>query len=322
MKKIALVAALAAVTAAPAFAQSSVTLWGRLNTSVESQKSGNNDRIVAVQNNSSRLGLRGTEDLGGGLKAAFNLEHGLNSDTGATQTFGSSATTFWSRQANVELSGGFGTIRLGSWFPDSYFSTVDRTSNHNHDTGTSSDALFSDFGFGFRTNKIGYFSPTVDGFSGIVTVHAGEGATGDARAFDLSGNYEANGLHVGLTYARADTVAKRKTVGIEADYAFGPILVTGYYQRESVTGFRSRDIGRVSAMYTVGASEFHFNIGGTKSGSDGTFKTAGASQWTLGYNYNLSKRTKVYAFYTDIDQKLAKKAGDFDSLAVGIRHNF
>ena len=207
-------------------------------------------------------------------------------------------------------------------FPDSYFSSVDRTSNHNHDTGTSSDALFSSFAFGFRTNKIGYFSPTVNGFSFIASAHAGEGNPGDARAYDLSGNYEVAGLHIGVTYSQADTVAKRKAYGVEADYAFGPFLVTGYYQREEVDGFRSRDIGRVSAMYTTGASEFHFNIGGTKSGADGTFKNAGASQWTLGYNYNLSKRTKVYGFYTNIDQKLNNKAGDFDSLALGIRHNF
>lgn len=324
MKKIALVAALAAL-AAPAFAQSSVTLWGRINTSVESQKNGAADRIVAVQNNSSRLGVRGTEDLGGGLKAAFNLEHGFNSDTGALQTFGSASNTFWSRQANVELSGSFGTVRLGTWFPDSYFSTVDRTSNHNHDTGTSSDALFSDFAFGRRTNKVGYFSPVIEGFSFIASVHAGEGAANDSRAFDLSANYELNGLHVGATYAEADAVgtfAKRKTYGLESDYSFGPFLVTGYYQSEKVDGYRTRNIGRVSAMYAVGASEFHINVGGTKAGGDGTFKAAGAKQYTLGYNYNLSKRTKVYGFYTAVDQNLPNSAGDFSSLAVGIRHNF
>ena len=323
MKKLALVAALAAVTAAPAFAQSSVTLWGRLNTSVESQKFGNNDRIVAVQNNSSRLGLRGTEDLGGGLKAAFNLEHGLNSDTGAA----SGGTQFWSRQANVELSGAFGTVRLGSWFPDSYFSTVDRTSNHNHDTGTSSDALFSSFGFDYRTNKVGYFSPTVEGFNFIGSVRAGEGS--GPRAFDLSANYEVSGLHIAGTYAEADKFGlsnKRKAYGLEADYGFGPFLVTGYYQREDVDGFRSRDIGRVSAMYTLGQAEFHINVGGTKSGGDGLFKNGGASQWTLGYNYNLSKRTKLYGFYTSIDYKdaaaSANPANFKSSLAAGIRHNF
>ncbi|MCY4755318.1 porin [Pelomonas aquatica] len=328
MKKIALVAALAAV-AAPAFAQSSVTLWGRLNTSVESQKFGNNDRMVAVQNNSSRLGFRGTEDLGGGLKASFNLEHGFKSDTGTLQTFGGPSNTFWSRQANVELSGDFGTVRLGTWFPDSYFSTVDRTSNHNHDTGTSSDALFSDFAFARRTNKVGYFSPTFEGFSFIVSAHAGEGAANDSRAFDLSANYEVAGLHVAATYAQADAVgawAKHKAFGLESDYAFGPFLVTGYYQREQVDGFKSRDIGRLSAMYTLGQSEFHVNVGGTRSGSDGTFKNGGASQWTLGYNYNLSKRTKVYGFYTSIDYKDPVQNASSDnfksSLAVGIRHNF
>lgn len=317
MKKIALVAALAAI-AAPAFAQSSVTLWGRINTSVENEKIGSADRVTKMENNSSRLGVRGTEDLGGGLKASFNLEHGLNSDTGAA----SGGTQFWSRQSNVELSGSFGTVRLGAWFPDSYFSTVDRTSNHNHDTGTSSDALFSSFAFGFRTNRVAYFTPTMDGFSAIVSVHAGEGTPGDARAYDLSANYEANGLHIGATYSQADTVAKRKAYGLEADYGFGPFLVTGYFQSEKVDGFRTRNIGRLSAMYTVGASEFHINVGGTKSGADGTFKNAGASQWTLGYNYNLSKRTKLYGFYTNINQKLPNSVGDFSSLAAGIRHNF
>jgi predicted porin len=318
MKNVTLAAALATIMVAPAFAQSSVTLWGRINTTVESQKVGNQDRKVMMENNSSRLGLRGTEDLGGGLKAAFNLEHGLNSDTGAA----SGGTQFWSRQANVELSGSFGTVRLGSWFPDSYFSTVDRVSNHNHDTGTSSDALFSSFAFSHRTNKLGYFSPTVGGFGFIATVHAGEGAAGDARAFDLSGNYEAGGLHIGATYSQVDTAAKRKNYTIEADYAFGPFLVAGYYQREDISGAKSRDIGRVSAMYTSGASEFHVNVGGTKSGGDGMFKSTGGKQWTLGYNYNLSKRTKVYGFYTVTDLNNANKAGDFNSLAAGVRHNF
>ncbi len=317
MKKIALVAALAAI-AAPAFAQSSVTLWGRLNTTVESQKIGSADRKVVVQNNNSRLGLRGSEDLGGGLKAGFALEHGLESDTGAA----SGGTNFWNRQASVELSGAFGTVRLGSWFPDSYFSSVDRTSNHNHDTGTSADNLFSSFGFAYRTNKVGYFSPTVNGFNFIASVRAGEGS--GPRATDLAVNYEVAGLHVAGTYAQAQRFgasAARKAYGLEADYGIGPFLVTGYYQRENVDGYRGRDIGRVSAMYTVGQSEFHVNVGGTKAGGDAEFRTGGAKQYTLGYNYNLSKRTKVYGFFTKTDYN-GVGVNDFSSLAAGIRHNF
>ena len=170
MKKIALVAALAATAAAPAFAQS-VTLWGRLNTSVESQKIGSQDRKMVLQNNSSRLGFKGTEDLGGGLKASFALEHGLESDTGVA----SGGTTFWNRQSSVELSGSFGAVRLGKWFPGSYYATADYVSMHNHDTGTSADTLYAtDF---LRNNKVAYFTPTVGGLSAELSVSAGEGAT-------------------------------------------------------------------------------------------------------------------------------------------------
>jgi predicted porin len=74
-------------------------------------------------------------------------------------------------------------------------------------------------------------------------------------------------------------------------------------------------------MYTMGQSEFHLNVGGTKSGGDGAFRFGGAKQYTLGYNYNLSKRTKVYGFYTKTDYNAPGQL-DFNSLAAGIRHNF
>ena len=86
-------------------------------------------------------------------------------------------------------------------------------------------------------------------------------------------------------------------------------------------GFKSRDIGRVSAMYTVGQSEFHVNVGGTKAGGDAEFRTGGAKQYTVGYNYNLSKRTKLYGFFTKTDYN-GVGVNDFSSLAAGIRHNF
>ena len=84
MKRIALVVALGAAFAAPAFAQSSVTVYGRLNTSGEWQDNiGVDDDRYVLQNNASRIGFKGVEDLGGGLKADFFLEHRFNSDNGA-----------------------------------------------------------------------------------------------------------------------------------------------------------------------------------------------------------------------------------------------
>jgi predicted porin len=309
MKKIALVAAIAAI-AAPAFAQSSVTLWGRINTSVESQKVGTGDRKVVVQNNSSRLGFKGQEDLGGGMKVSFKLEHGLNSDSGLA----TGGSTFWNRESSIQLSGGFGAVRMGKWTSGAYYATADYISMHNHDTGTSSDNLYSFVGTA-STNKIGYFTPTVNGFSAELAFHAGEGV--DKRAFDLSANYDQGPMHLGAGYTKQ---GNQKQIAARGLYEMGAFTFGAYVQRETVDGLKysSRTIGRLAGMYALGASEFHINYGGSKAG--GTLQSAGAKQYTLGYNYNLSKRTKVYGFYTAEDSKINSR--DFSSLAAGIRHNF
>jgi predicted porin len=315
MKKIALVAALAAVSAS-AFAQSSVTLYGRINTTVESQKAGTADRKVVVANNSSRFGFKGTEDLGGGLKASFNLESGLNSDDGKA------ADTFWGREAWVQLAGSFGAVRLGNFTPESYFATADYVSMHNHDTGSSADKLYG--GPGRSSNKIGYFTPNYNGFSASASVSAGEGievkkdgkVVGiQQKQFDLAANYVGGPLHLGAGYSKEGDLSQFAVRGL---YELGAFTFGGYYQRAD-DGAQNRNVYRVSGMYTLGQSEFHVNYGATQGKGD--FAAQGkTNQFTLGYNYNLSKRTKVYAYYTDVDAKLNSK--DFNSLAAGIRHNF
>ncbi len=315
MKKIALVAAFAAL-AAPAFAQSTVTLWGRINTTVESQKIGTNDRTVAVNNNSSRLGFKGVEDLGGGLKASFYLEHGLNSDTGTVSNGGE----FWGRASYVEIgNSAMGSVRLGRWFPGSYYATADYVSMHNHDTGSSSDALFAFQGFGNASkNKVAYFTPNIGGFTGEASLHAGEGV--DKRSMDLSANFDQGPLHLGAGYTKQGSANQ---FAVRALYEFGALAFGGYVEREdSGAALNStRTIGRIAAMYTMGASEFHANVGGTqKGGTSFNGGKNGGKQYTLGYNYNLSKRTKLYGYYTAIESSY--NPADFSSLAAGIRHNF
>ncbi len=324
MKKIALAAAVAALSA-PAFAQSSVTLWGRINTTMESQKVGNGDRVSVLQNNASRLGFKGTEDLGGGLKASFALEHGLNADNGAA----TGGTQFWNREASVQLAGDFGAVRLGRWTNGSYYATADYVSMHNHDTGTSSDALYSGVGFftpngNPQSNKVAYFTPNLQGFNAEIALHAGEGV--DKRAYDVALNYDQGPLHLGAGYTKQGDANQ---YAVRALYELGPFTFGGYVQREDsgrplTPGAKeTRTIGRLSGMYTLNQSEFHLNVGGTKAGGY-SFNGGrnGGKQYTLGYNYNLSKRTKVYGFYTVIDATTANKADDFNSFAVGVRHNF
>ena len=113
MKKFATLAVLAAASVG-AYAQSNVTLFGVLDVNARYVKNGD-EKLKTLGSggiNTSRLGVRGTEDLGDGLKAGFWLETGLNVDSG-TQ---SDATRFWNRRATVSLSGNFGEVRLGRDF--------------------------------------------------------------------------------------------------------------------------------------------------------------------------------------------------------------
>ena len=314
-------AVLALLGSTAAFAQSSVTLYGRVNTSVERVEVGNVN-ATRMENNSSRFGFKGTEDLGGGLKAGFQLESGFESDTGA------SAKTFFGRQSEVNLSGGFGAVRLGRFTAESYYATADYVSMHNHDTGNSSDAFYAYVMP--SANKIAYRTPSFGGLTVDAAVALHEQATGGKNAFDLAVNYNLGALALGAGYSKQGDV--NQFAG-RALYTFGAFTVGGYIQRDE-DAFRAnggkRNTFRLAGAYNLGASEFHVNVG--RAGEYKNINDSDATQYTVGYNYNLSKRTKVYGYYTRINNSRAGTYGlnqavvgagvDSNTLAVGIRHNF
>ncbi len=314
MKRTLIVAAIVTLATGAAVAQSSVTIYGRLNLTLEAQDL-NGTKLKKMENNSSRIGFKGTEDLGGGLKAGFVLEHGFNPDTGTA------AASFWGRQSEVNLSGGFGTLRLGNFFSEAYYATSDYIGMHNHETGTSSDALYAYIGR--NTNKIAYRTPEfIKGLTAEAAVSAGEGG-GRIRNYDIAVNYGAGPLHLGFGYEKAGSAAvPSKQFAFSGLYEFGSFVLGGMVQRdEDAYGPGNRTNFRISAAYNVGASEFHVNVGAANDYSK--LANSGAKQGTLGYNYNLCKRTKVYGYYTKIDAERATPyASDFSSLAVGVRHNF
>jgi len=328
-----LIATLALLGTSAVFAQSSVTLYGRVNTSVERQKVGGVS-TTGLQNNASRFGFRGVEDLGGGLKAGFVLESGFNSDDGSgSQWTHGGRTLSFARQSEVNLSGGFGMLRLGNFTPESYYATADFVSWHNHDTGTSSDAFYQDpvwFGGSNATNlstknKVAYRLPTLGGLTleGAISMHEREAGTGNKNGYDLAANYELGALTLGGGYSQVDD---DKQAAFRAAYTIGQFTVGGYYQRNDEELRGTRNNYRLAGMYSLGASEFHVNVGRASKWSE--VADSSATQWTLGYNYNLSKRTKVYGFYTKVDNKAGASyasgsaGADFSSVAVGVRHNF
>ena len=128
----------------------------------------------------------------------------------------------------------------------------------------------------------------------------------------------------GLAFFEAYNPTDETTAG-QAGFNVVPFAVGGYFDK--IQGASERNAWRVAGMYTLGNSEFHLNYGATDD-DDNIGNNSGAKQWTVGYNYNLSKRTKVYGFYTKIDNENLASYGtgiagaNFNSYAVGIRHNF
>jgi predicted porin len=319
MQRTLIAAVVLATLGTSALAQSSVTMYGRLNLTLESQKIvdglGGERTARGLINNASRIGMKGTEDLGGGLKAGFQIEHGFNADTGAQ-----SQSAFWARQSEVNLSGGFGMVRLGNFTSEAYYATADYVSLHNHDTGTSADTHYAYLGR--NTDKIAYRTPAMSGFTVEAAISLRDAPTATDRNYDLALNYGAGPLHIGAGYEKAGDA---KQLAVSGLYEAGALTFGGYFQRASGAGL-DRNSFRLVGMYTMGNTELHANFGyaGKIDDIDGT----AANQLTLGVNYNLSKRTKIYGFYTNNGgdagdaYALAANGGVKRSLAAGVRHNF
>lgn len=358
MKKTLL--ALAAVAASSAsFAQSSVTLYGVVDASLESVKGDKTvTRVTSDNLSTSRFGLKGSEDLGGGMKANFNLESGLKVDTGAADS-----TRFWNRAAWVGLAGGFGDLRLGRI--DSAIGDI---------AGNVLSAQpYDDFvivntragaGSKYRRidNAITYFLPTlVPGLTaslqystGTGTPTAGEVAgSSEGKAYGLSVKYAAGPLSAGLGYLNAKDESAGAAVTDKANatlgyvgYDFGVAKVTAYYDAEtgpvlgSTSDRRLTLLGaKVAVPFTpeftlvVGGSTAR-NVAGSVAGDDNVQIV------TIKGLYSLSKRTTVYGMFTNVNNDTGTRMGPDASatdssknlltaydktsrgIAVGIRHTF
>jgi predicted porin len=303
MKKFATLAVLAAASAG-AYAQSNVTLFGVIDEAARYVKNGDL-KIKSLASggiNTSRLGVRGTEDLGDGLKAGFWLETGLNPDSG-TQ---SDATRFWNRRATVSLSGNFGEVRLGRDFTPTYLGYSDYDPFGDNGVGASGkfdSSLGTVRDTGTRAdNQIMYLTPAnLGGFYGRAAVAAGEGTAGK-KYYGGRAGYAAGPLDVSAAYGQT-TVAplagedKFKTFDFGASYDFGVVKATGYFTQSKFASQKLQvyslgaivpvGVGQIKAAYT------HANASGTNA-TGVNVDANDADQVAVGYIYNLSKRTAVY----------------------------
>jgi predicted porin len=342
MKRVAILTGLACISATAA-AQSSVTLYGVVDLGVRHVRNGDLDAtsVSSNGNNTSRLGLRGAEDLGGGLQAGFQLETGLSPDTG-TQ---SDATRFWNRRSTVSLLGGFGELRVGRDYSVTYLGYEDY--DVWSDIGISSVGKFdSSLGTTRDTavradNQIVYFTPgNLGGFYGRAGVAAGEGVAGKKYSAGRLG-YASGPLDVSVTYGRS-TVApvagddKFNTFDVGAAYDFGVAKVSAFYTQSKFVNLQVANsyvglqvpVGRglVRASYLISNLSGVDTKGVDTSGND-------AHQFALGYLHNLTKRTALYTNVSRVTNKGASAVAvdknppliagrNSTGFEIGVRHSF
>ncbi|MEW6590033.1 MAG: porin [Pseudomonadota bacterium] len=303
MKKI-LAVAVASAFAAPAFAATSnVDIYGQFHVSIDSLDDGTNSG-TNVSSNASNIGFRGTEDLGGGLSAIWQVESLLSVD--GTGDLGSSRDTF------AGLKGGFGTLRVGYF--DTPMKQVSRTldffNNKIGDTRNLMGGATSNWEARFN-NGVRYDTPDMSGFSASVHYStqygAGVGAAvtnNDNDAYALGLNYKNGPFLLMAAYQTADIAGS--AAGDESAWRLGAGVKLGDITLNALYHSASDQAGVVNAdrkVYGLGAGYKMGNIGlaaqwykATDLKGNAT-PNQSADMFALGADYSFSKRTTAYVAY-------------------------
>ncbi|MRX07901.1 porin [Pseudoduganella sp. FT25W] len=363
MKKSLIAIAVLAATSSAAFAQSNVTIYGILDAGIVSERGGAAGTVSKVTSgaaSASRIGFKGTEDLGGGLSAIFKLETGAKIDDGTLDA----TNTIFNREAYVGLSSKTaGTLTLGRQYTPYYETLRDVGDPFAMGYAGTAKNLFPVASYMTRnSNAVVYKTPNLNGFTGAVSYSLGE-TPGDATAQRQIGGslaYNNGPLNVAVAYnSKNNDTATVKTTGmghnglIAANYDFKVVKVFGAYSKDKGTGSAPIN-GAASATATTNA--FGYTFAQTADSADALLgltapvgDTAGtvmasyirkndkevanrdADQWAIGYSYALSKRTSTYVAYAKIKNKNGAgytvgnntEAGTGDkAFNLGLKHSF
>lgn len=329
-KNLIAVAALATL-AVSAQAQSSVTLYGNLDVAVAHTKNENfvDGSVTGVESSiltESFFGLKGQEDLGGGLKAIFKLEAPIAVDTGAANS------NLFSKNAYVGLAGDFGTVKLGN--QESLFKTAQAAynpfgtsmlspvQNLTDVVGTVGAVSTLDLTSSWN-NTIGYESSNFGGLTFAVQHSARENSTGayNGGATAASVNYSAGALGLSAVYGdvrsttNAAVAERNRTWLLGASYDFGVVKAFAQYGQDKLESIDDKvKVWQIGAIVPVtAAGGVHASYGQAK------LDDTKAKQFSLAYHHSLSKRTSAYAGLAVID---ADADENQTTVAVGVRHAF
>ncbi|MFA7506297.1 MAG: porin [Burkholderiaceae bacterium] len=347
MKKSLIAAAVVAALPAFAQAQTNVTMYGIVDASVNGIDLGDGARTaMSVGHGSmstSRWGVRGSEDLGGGLKAVFQLEAGIANDTGAHDS------AFFQRTAQVGLQGGFGTVKLGRGYTPAFrmAGTWDALNYGNFNNLLTATVPQSAGGADTATtrfsNGIYYDSPSFGGVKVMAAYAAGESynelnPSSAGEGLDIAVGYTGGPLNVGAYYQQTTNATGDDTqrYGVGGGYQFGAFkLLASYMVSElDVTGAEEYSAASIGGVMSLGTGSLHAQV---IQLTNDNVNDGDALAVALAYRYPMSKRTTLYAqvgttrnddngtfgMRTGAESYVPLQAGsDVVGYGVGIRHVF
>jgi predicted porin len=318
MKKSMIALAVLASAAGAASAQSSVTLFGIVDATLQMGRGngpGSSDRVQLASGgyNTSRLGFRGTEDLGGGMSASFWLEAGLNADNGTgqgtntnNQASGAAGGFAFGRRSTVSLAGGWGELRLGrDIVPQLWNLTVfDPFGSVGVGVGQNYASIITGATSTRASNSIGYFLPgNLGGFYGQFQYYLGENAQNGAATEDdgtgmgLRVGFANGPFNVAFATSRTEYAAgdvRQSNIGGQWD--FGIAKAMAQYSRDE-NGTIDGKGWLLGGLFPVGAGEIRASYSRYETDAAGNPES---KKLALGYVHNLSKRTALYTTYARV----------------------
>ena len=330
MKKTAIAIALIGITSGAAFAQSSVTVYGKVDAGFVHESGG----VAGSANNlssgiasGSRLGFKGKEDLGAGLSANFVIENGFNLDTGTAAQGG----LLFGRQAFVGLSGNFGAVTLGRQYSPYYKVLRDVADPFASGlAGKAGNIMTTNTRI---NNMMEYVTPKLGGFSADVAYGFGEVAGDSAKSRNIGGSigYSRGALDVKLGHHQVNNAAatdsSRNTL-LAGSYNFGVVKASLGYAINKGTGSADSNDAIVGVTVPFGTSKV---LASYIRHNDKSATNKDANQLAIGYIYSLSKRTDLYTSYAHISNSngaaykvgnAANKGTGDSAFNFGVRHVF
>ena len=316
-KKLLALAVAAALPMVSQAATADVTIYGKVHTSIDfvNPDASGEDSIYDVTSRASRLGFKGSEDLGDGLKLIWKMETTYNTAEGG---FGSGRNTY------IGLAGGWGTFLYGRHDTPMKMSTgkldifVDEMADYNATAGLVD----------IRANDaIAYVSPSFSGLTlvGAVVPDADYDGTGDfGGAYSIAAMYSNGGLFLAAAWEQLDDLLN----GADADhwrigggFDMGAFHIGAVYADQNLMPL----LGDDSKNYTVNGSwAFGNNKLKAMWGRVDWDNSDATDAWAIGLDHNFSKRTKMYVQYADSEHGLqsTNPSGDQTGVSFGMVHKF